>query len=149
MAGDRRNDPRHAPGALASHLITSAAPGSRLPFSAAATIARRSCAPSRGPAFLGRDTLPTTATPCRREPAHDDRFAGFSVVTVNVAAVVILSVGQQKSATAVVGPELADQLLARAEAGGVELLSPDGLLSRVTSGAGTGAGRRDDRPPGL
>jgi Transposase, Mutator family len=33
---------------------------------------------------------------------------------------------------AVVGPELADQLLARAEAGGVELLGPDGLLSQVT-----------------
>ncbi len=32
----------------------------------------------------------------------------------------------------VVGPELADQLLARAEAGGVELLGPDGLLSQVT-----------------
>jgi putative transposase len=31
-----------------------------------------------------------------------------------------------------VGPELADQLLARAEAGGVELLGPDGLLSQVT-----------------
>jgi transposase-like protein len=31
-----------------------------------------------------------------------------------------------------IGPELADQLLARAEAGGVELLGPDGLLSRVT-----------------
>jgi len=32
----------------------------------------------------------------------------------------------------VVDPELADQLLARAEAGGVELLGPDGLLSQVT-----------------
>jgi transposase-like protein len=32
----------------------------------------------------------------------------------------------------VVGPELADELLARAEAGGVELLGPDGLLSQVT-----------------
>jgi putative transposase len=32
----------------------------------------------------------------------------------------------------VVSPELADQLLARAEAGGVELLGPDGLLSQVT-----------------
>ncbi len=32
----------------------------------------------------------------------------------------------------VIGPELADQLLARAEAGGVELLGPDGLLSQVT-----------------
>ena len=32
----------------------------------------------------------------------------------------------------VVDPELADQLLARAEAGGVKLLAPDGLLSRVT-----------------
>jgi putative transposase len=32
----------------------------------------------------------------------------------------------------VVGPELADQLLARAEAGGVELLGPEGLLSQVT-----------------
>jgi transposase-like protein len=32
----------------------------------------------------------------------------------------------------VVGAELADQLLARAEAGGVELLGPDGLLSQVT-----------------
>src|ERR1700748_1004059 len=32
----------------------------------------------------------------------------------------------------VVGPELADQLLARAEAGGVELLGPDGLLAQVT-----------------
>jgi len=31
----------------------------------------------------------------------------------------------------VVDPELADQLLARAEAGGVELLGPDGLLSQV------------------
>jgi len=32
----------------------------------------------------------------------------------------------------VVGPELADELLARAEAGGVELLGPEGLLSQVT-----------------
>jgi len=32
----------------------------------------------------------------------------------------------------VIDPELADQLLARAEAGGVELLGPDGLLSQVT-----------------
>jgi hypothetical protein len=32
----------------------------------------------------------------------------------------------------VVSPELADQLLARAEAGGVELLGPGGLLSQVT-----------------
>jgi putative transposase len=32
----------------------------------------------------------------------------------------------------VVDPELAAQLLARAEAGGVELLGPDGLLSQVT-----------------
>src|ERR1019366_3375929 len=88
--------PRHAPGALAGHLITSAAPGSRLPVSAAATIARRSRAPSRGAAFLRRGTLPTTATPCRRVPAHDDRFAGFPVVIVNVAAVVILSVGQHQ-----------------------------------------------------
>ncbi len=32
----------------------------------------------------------------------------------------------------VVHPELADQLLARAEAGGVELLGTDGLLSQVT-----------------
>jgi predicted metal-dependent enzyme (double-stranded beta helix superfamily) len=33
----------------------------------------------------------------------------------------------------VVDPERADQLLARAEVGGVELLSPDGLLSQVTN----------------
>ena len=39
---------------------------------------------------------------------------------------------QQPAVPAVVGPELADQLLARAEAGGVELAGPDGLLSRVT-----------------
>ncbi len=32
----------------------------------------------------------------------------------------------------VAGPELTEQLLARAEAGGVELLGPDGLLSQVT-----------------
>jgi transposase-like protein len=32
----------------------------------------------------------------------------------------------------VVGPELADELLGRAAAGGVELLGPDGLLSQVT-----------------
>jgi len=31
-----------------------------------------------------------------------------------------------------VGPELADELLGRAQAGGVELLGPDGLLSQVT-----------------
>jgi transposase-like protein len=31
-----------------------------------------------------------------------------------------------------VGPELADELLGRAAAGGVELLGPDGLLSQVT-----------------
>ena len=34
--------------------------------------------------------------------------------------------------SALVGPEPADQLLARAEAGGVELLGLDGLLSPVT-----------------
>jgi len=32
----------------------------------------------------------------------------------------------------VVGPELADELLGRAAAGGVELLGPEGLLSQVT-----------------
>src|SRR6476646_3037513 len=31
-----------------------------------------------------------------------------------------------------VGQELADELLGRAQAGGVELLGPDGLLSQVT-----------------
>ena len=41
--------------------------------------------------------------------------------------------GDRESVSApVVSPELADQLLARAEAGGVELLGPDGLLSQVT-----------------
>jgi putative transposase len=40
--------------------------------------------------------------------------------------------GQEPAVQPVVGPELADQLLARAEAGGVELLGPDGLLSQVT-----------------
>jgi transposase-like protein len=40
--------------------------------------------------------------------------------------------GQEPAAAPVVGPELADELLARAEAGGVELLGPDGLLSQVT-----------------
>jgi putative transposase len=34
--------------------------------------------------------------------------------------------------SALVGAELADQLLAKAEAQGVELLGPDGLLSQVT-----------------
>ena len=40
--------------------------------------------------------------------------------------------GRQPVSPPVAGPELADQLLARAEAGGVELLGPDGLLSQVT-----------------
>jgi hypothetical protein len=40
--------------------------------------------------------------------------------------------GQEPARGPVVDPELADELLARAEAGGVELLGPDGLLSQVT-----------------
>ncbi len=40
--------------------------------------------------------------------------------------------GQEPARQPVVGPELADQLLARAEAGGVGLLGPDGLLAQVT-----------------
>ena len=40
--------------------------------------------------------------------------------------------GREPVPPAVIDPELADQLLARAEAGGVELLGPDGLLSQVT-----------------
>jgi transposase-like protein len=39
---------------------------------------------------------------------------------------------QEPAQRPVVDPELADELLARAEAGGVELLGPDGLLSQVT-----------------
>jgi transposase-like protein len=39
---------------------------------------------------------------------------------------------RQPAPRPVVDPKLADQLLARAEAGGVELLGPDGLLSQVT-----------------
>jgi hypothetical protein len=50
----------------------------------------------------------------------------------------------------VVDEELADQLLGKAQAEGVELLGPDGLLSQVTQGfAGAGAGRGDDRSPGV
>ncbi len=39
---------------------------------------------------------------------------------------------QEPARRPVVDPELADELLARAEAGGVELLGSDGLLSQVT-----------------
>ena len=39
---------------------------------------------------------------------------------------------REPGSSPLVGPELADQLLARAEADGVELLGPDGLLSQVT-----------------
>jgi hypothetical protein len=39
---------------------------------------------------------------------------------------------QEPAQRPVVDPELADELLARAEAGGVELLGPDCLLSQVT-----------------
>jgi hypothetical protein len=46
--------------------------------------------------------------------------------------------------------QLADQLLGKAQAGGVELLGPGGLLSQVHQGrAGAGAGRGDDRALGL
>ena len=41
--------------------------------------------------------------------------------------------GREAGSPPVVDPELADQLLARAEVGGVELLGPDGLLSQVTN----------------
>ena len=41
----------------------------------------------------------------------------------------------------IIDEELADQLLGKAQAQGVELLGPDGLLSQVTKGrAGAGAG---------
>jgi len=50
----------------------------------------------------------------------------------------------------VVDQELADQLLARAQAERLELLGPDGLLSPGhQGGAGAGAGRGDDRTPRL
>ena len=46
--------------------------------------------------------------------------------------------------------ELADQLLGKAQAEGVELLDQDGLLSQVTKAVlGRGAGRGNDRAPGL
>ena len=48
----------------------------------------------------------------------------------------------------VIGPELADQLLARAEAGGVELLGPDGLLSQVTREHQARPGGVDNNPAG-
>ena len=40
--------------------------------------------------------------------------------------------GQESAVQPVVGPELADELLGKAQAEGVELLGPDGLLSQVT-----------------
>jgi hypothetical protein len=47
-------------------------------------------------------------------------------------------------------PQLADQLLGKAQAESVELLGPHDLLSQVTEPVlGTGAGRGDERPPGL
>lgn len=49
-----------------------------------------------------------------------------------------------------VDDELADQLLGRAQAEDVELLGPEGaVVPGDQGGAGTGAGRGDDRPPGL
>jgi hypothetical protein len=65
---------------------------------------------------------------------------------MNEPATVARDRDRQPAGRPVVDPELADQLLARAQAGGVELLGPDGLLSQVTSRCGTAqTGTNDHR----
>src|ERR1700736_2618858 len=65
----------------------------------------------------------------------DDEPQGMRLAeghAMNETATVTRDPGREPPQRPVVDPELADQLLARAEAGGVELLGPDGLLSQVT-----------------
>jgi hypothetical protein len=55
------------------------------------------------------------------------------------------SEGREPARPAVTDEQLADQLLGKAQAGGVELLCPDGLLSQVTK-AVEEPGSRNGRP---